>query len=266
MLDDLKYLPPWEWPEDAKERLVAALGADDPEVRRTAAELAHHAMDDELAAVVLERATSADEDEEVRARAAIALGPSLEECDIEGFDHEISEPPLAEALFERIVTGLERLYREASAPKLVRRYALEAAVRAPRPWQTAAVRAAWASDDMEWRATAAFCMGWLRDLDGELGEALGASDPAILAAAVRGAAGGGRQLTPATERRLVEVLREAEDPDLIHDAIEALAGGETDAARELLEELSDSDDEETAELAAEALMMRGVGVPDDEDW
>ncbi|MCZ7679233.1 MAG: HEAT repeat domain-containing protein [Sandaracinaceae bacterium] len=147
MLDDLKYRAPWEWPEDAKERLVAALGAEDVDQRRTAAALASDAMDDELAAVVLERAMAADEDEEVRASAAIALGPSLEECDIEGFDHEIAEPPLAEALFERIATGLERLYREPSAPKLVRRRALEAAVRAPRPWQTAAVRAAWASGD-----------------------------------------------------------------------------------------------------------------------
>ncbi len=266
MLDDLKYRPPWEWPEDAKERLVAALGAVDVDQRRTAAALASDAMDDELAAVVLERAMAADEDEEVRASAAIALGPSLEECDIEGFDHEIAEPPLAEAVFERIATGLERLYREPSAPKLVRRRALEAAVRAPRPWQTAAVRAAWASGDTEWQATAAFCMGWLRDLDGELAEALGASDPSVVAAAVRGAAGGGRQLTPKIERRIVEVLREAEDPALIHDAIEALASGETDASSELLEELSESDDEEIAELAEEALTMRGLTAPDDEDW
>lgn len=62
------------------------------------------------------------------------------------------------------------------------------------------------------------------------------------------------------------MLREAEDPALIHDAIEALASGETDASSELLEELSESDDEEIAELAEEALTMRGLTAPDDEDW
>lgn len=264
MLEDLVHTPPWEWPSNAQDRITAALAADDRSLRLTAAGLAHHVMSDELAKALLAIAASKDEDEEVRGRAAIALGPALEECDLEGFDDPIGEPPLSEPVFEHICTALERLYREASASSLVRRYALEAAVRARREWQTAAIRAAWASGDPSWRATAAFCMGYAPDFDRELEEAFGSKDAAIVGAAMRGAAGGGKELTRSIEEQIMQIVREHRDPALVLDAIEALASGQTAESLELLEELTGSDDEEIAELAYEALAVRGA-MPNDLD-
>ncbi len=267
MLDDLDELAPWDWPSDANERIAQALRAPDRAERFSAAELGGRAiMDLDLARALLERLVDDDEEAEIRARVAIALGPTLESCDIEGFDDPIGEPPVDEGTFEKIVSALERIYRDANAAKEVRRCALEAAVRAPREWQNAAVRAAWASGDVEWRTTAAFCMGYLDGFAKEQEEAYRTGDADIVRGAMRGTAGGGRDLSRGVERLIVEIAR-SRDPELIGDAIEALASGKTDESLDLLHELSASDDDELAELAYEALALRGATVPDDDsDW
>ena len=81
---DLKTLmdtPPWDWPEDAGDLLLETLidnqacGSD----RLIAAELAGDSpvMNDELAKALLAIVGTRDDTDELRAQAAISLGPVL---------------------------------------------------------------------------------------------------------------------------------------------------------------------------------------------
>src|SRR5258706_10131815 len=99
-LNDLKETPPWDWPADAGEMLKQALpdrriAASD---RIIAAELAGDltVMEDKIADLLLSIVRSAGEPEKLRAKAAISLGPVLEETDTEGFEDDLSEPPISE--------------------------------------------------------------------------------------------------------------------------------------------------------------------------
>src|SRR5664279_4316468 len=85
VLMDLKTLmdtPPWDWPEDAGDLLLETLidnqacGSD----RLIAAELAGDSpvMNDELAKALLAIVGTRDDTDELRAQAAISLGPVLE--------------------------------------------------------------------------------------------------------------------------------------------------------------------------------------------
>lgn len=267
MLNDLATLPPWEWPGDAKERLLEALAPDsDSEQRLLAAELAFHVADDEVAEALLARALDAREDDEVRAAAVIGLGPALEECDIEGFD-DVGDPPLSRATFDRVGSALERLYRDAAVPALVRRRALEAAVRAPRDWHTSAVRAAWASGDASWRATAVFCMGYVPGFSDQVKEALASNEPELVLAVVQAAANGSADIGQAAEPTLLRMAGDRHtELEVRLDAIAALANVDSRESLELLETLASSPDEDVADTASEALAIRGEGMHEDLDW
>jgi hypothetical protein len=143
-ISDIQQTAPWEWGDTEREELIAVLrdpGASVAE-RALAAELAGETVivDDEIAGLLLAIARNAEEPEEVRSSAAIGLGPALEEADTaeitNGIVGEVDvDSPISAEVFASIKAGLREVVEDESAPALVRRRALEAAVRAPAPWQ-----------------------------------------------------------------------------------------------------------------------------------
>src|SRR5947207_12051026 len=90
---ELKILletPPWDWPRDAGnlfEKILIDKRVNESE-RLVAAELAGDftVINDELVDALMTIIRSADEPEQLRARAAISLGPVLEHADTDGFE------------------------------------------------------------------------------------------------------------------------------------------------------------------------------------
>jgi HEAT repeat protein len=256
MSDPEALRPVASFSEENRE-VVAVLRGDDDDSRLD--ELyALGEVDDELADELL-RLLASDVPERVRGAAAIALGPSLETCDNELDDDgrlevgPLSTSPLSQAGYDRVVRGLQRAYQDPALPALVRRRALEAAVRSPQEWQEGAVRAAWAGSDPAWRLTAVFCMGYLYRTDFAAEIAAAFRSPAEEMRREAMLAAGRRCL----EELLPEVTLIARDPkapeDLRYAAVEAIGelGGEEDV--ELLEELTKTANQELVDVAWEAL-------------
>ena len=136
---DLKTLvdtPPWDWPRDAGrtfQKILIDRRANESD-RLVAAELAGDltVINDDLAHTLLTVVCSADEPDQLRARAAISLGPVLEQADTDGFE-DPDDVPITERTFRNILDSMEKLYLDNSIPKEVRRRILEASVRAPEP-------------------------------------------------------------------------------------------------------------------------------------
>jgi hypothetical protein len=258
-LELLRDVPPWEWPRDAGERFLQALtdksaSASD---RLVAADLAGDlvVMDDLLAAALLGIAGSAEETAELRAKAAIGLGAVLEDCDTTGFDDPTGhdEPSIAELTFHRIRITLQKLYEDTGIPKLVRRRILEAAVRSPQDWQRDAIRDAYLSGDREWVLTAVFAMRWVRGFDEQVMEALGNRDLEIQAEAVLAA---GNWSVDAAWDHVEDLVEDPMTPKRLRlAAIEALGSIRPREAMEILIDLTDSPDEDIADVAEEALVM-----------
>lgn len=255
-MEKLAETPPWEWPEDAEEILSEVLRdrSADARQRLLAASLAGElvVVNEELVDILLSIVADGGQTPELRSEAAIAFGATLEQCDVEGFDED-GDTPISEATFERIVEQLRSLYHHAEVPKLVRRRVLEAAVRAPRDWQTAAVRAAHASGDEEWRLTAVFSMRWVSGFDAQILEALESDDEEIREHAIEAA--GNWQIAAAWDP-IAELATSAEAPkDVRLAAIEAAACIRPHAVAELIEHLVDDPDEDVAASAEEAIML-----------
>ena len=88
-----------------------------------------------------------DEPEDLRAVAAISLGPVFELADTDDFDDPLDPVPITEDTFQKVREWLRRLYSDTDVPKLVRRRTLKASMRNPREWHQDAVRSAYAGDD-----------------------------------------------------------------------------------------------------------------------
>jgi len=257
-VERLRQTPPWEWPPDAGATLLSALrdrnlSADE---RETAAHLAGDlvVMNDDVAEALVSVASDRGEPETLRAAAAIALGPVLEQTEMEGFDDDgVSEPPIAEATLETVLHNLRRIHDDAGEPMLVRRRALEASIRYPQDWHPNAVRAAYRSDEHDWKLTAVFAMQYVRGFEKEIRAELAGSDPELRFEAVRAA--GAQELAAAWPTVKSLLTSPDTDRDLLFAAIEAAAGMSPENARSILEDLADSDDEEIAEAADEALSM-----------
>ena len=265
---DIKILqdtPPWEWPRDAGKTLQDILidrRADESD-RLLAAELAGDivAINDDLAGSLMTIVRSPDEPEELRAMAAISFGPVLEQADTFEFD-DPDDVPISEGVFRNIQDSLQKLYFDDSIPNLVRRRILEASVRAHETWHPDAIGAAYSSGGKDWMLTAVFSMRWVRGFDDQILEALQSADPEIHYQAVQAAGNWG--LTGAWSQ-VVALVQDAGTPKpLLLAAIDAVASIHPAEAGPILVRLSDSDDEEIAEAADEAMAM-AESTPDEED-
>src|SRR6266481_7145004 len=97
---------------------------------------------DDLADTLLTIVRSADEPEQLRAKAAISLGPVLEQAETDGFE-DPDDVPITERTFRSIQDSLQKLHFDKSIPKEVRRRILEASVRAPESWHQNAISSAY---------------------------------------------------------------------------------------------------------------------------
>jgi len=265
----LRDIPPWEWPEGAGEMLLDILrGGQAAEADRLlAAELAGDftVINDELVDVLLSILRNGDEPQTLRGQAAISLGPVLEHADIDGFE-EADDVPIEERTFHRIQDSLRELYTDAGTPKDVRRRILEASVRASQDWHREAVRAAYSSGDEAWRLTAVFCMRFVRGFDEQIVEALDSRSPDILCEAVRAA--GAWEVDAAWPHIAALVTSRETDKPLRLAAIEAVANIRPREAAEILDDLTDSDDEDIVEAVSEARLgidQMAEGLSDEED-
>jgi hypothetical protein len=261
--------PPDEWPTDSPQmfRAVLANPAASHADKLIAAELAgeYIAIDDESANVLMGILGSATEPEDLRARAAISLGPALEGCDIGEFDDPHAPPPISEEVFEKIKRLLHLLYHEDSVPKLVQRRILEASVRAEEKWHAQAVRRAYNSKDAEWVLTAVFCMKYVNGFEKEIEEALRSTDPEVHLQAVEAA--GAQEVDEAWEH-VYSLLENADTTpkSLLIAAIGAVANIRQDTpSLEILNHLVDSEDIDVSDAADDALAMAGAYTPFDED-
>jgi len=268
---DLKTLvdtPPWDWPRDAGrtfQKILIDRRANESD-RLVAAELAGDltVINDDLAHTLLTVVCSADEPDQLRARAAISLGPVLEQADTDGFE-DPDDVPITERTFRNIQSTMEKLYLDNSIPKEVRRRILEASVRAPETWHQDAIRNAYSSGDKEWMLTAVFSMRWVRGFDDQILLALKSVDPEIHYEAVNAA---GNWELDAAWSHIVELVNDAHTPKpLLLAAIGAVSSIRPAEAREILVDLADSEDEEIAEAANEAMVEAEAasGEEDDEE-
>jgi hypothetical protein len=275
-LREIADTPPWEWPSDAGDTFKSFLrnrNAPDSD-RILAAELAGEivAMDDEIAGLLLGIIKDPAESDKLRAQSAVALGPVLEQTDTDRFDDDIlpeeyrEEPPITEESFEQIKSTLHDVYKDESMPKLVRRRALEASVRADSDWHAGAIRKAYANPDEEWKLTAVFAMQYVPGFDREILEALSSPNKDIHYEAIHAA--GNRELSEAWPH-IKGLLQSSGTPkQLLLCAIGASPNVNPGEAGPALIDLSESEDEEIAEAAQEAMMeadsMRHGG--EDEEW
>jgi len=263
-LKTLSDLPPWDWPENASEVIIKTFedeGAPESD-SLLAAELAGNlcVMSDKLSAALLDVISAPNRPDAVRGAAAISLGPALEEADIDGFDDEDSA--ISESSFKKVQQTFHQVFVNAQTPKFVRHRILEASVRSPQSWHAGAVRAAYADPDEEWKLTAVFCMQYIKGFDAEILQALRSRNADIKHHAICAAGNWEiRKAWPIVSRLLEDGA--ADKNDLIA-AIEAAASINPDKAADLICHHLDSDDEDIAEAAMDALSMV-EGFADDED-
>ena len=192
--------------------------------------------------------TDTEVDPEDRARAAIKLGPGLQLCD-ERLSWDDPDLYFTKMVFEEIDHTFRSLYHDATAPKIVRRRILEAAIRAPMNWHEGAVRAAWTTDDEDWRKTGIFGMGMIPGFDDEIRQALELEDvsAALRIEIVRAASG--RQIAEAEPIARQMALDDSLEKLTRLIAIESLVGYASDASERALQKLTRSSDSDIAEAA-----------------
>jgi len=267
-LKKLKEIPPWDWPEDADKTLLEILtdSKADANDRVIAAELAGSitVINDELVEVLLSILRIRGEPEELRCKAAISLGPVLELADTDGFE-DPDDVPISEDTFHQIQESLHGMFEEAAIAKNVRRRVLEASIRAPQDWHRNALRAAYSSNDEDWKLTAVFSMRWIHGFNSEILEALDSHNQDIHYEAV--CAAGNWEVDAAWPHVLELVSSPDTEKFLMLAAIDALATIRPLEAEEILLDLIGSDDEDIVDAAHEALeMARGLlGYEGDED-
>ena len=270
----LEDTPPWDWPRDAGKvfhEILIDNHADDSE-RLIAARLAGDftVINDALSDALLGIVSDGDRSVQLRATAAIALGPALEQADLEETDSGGFENPddvqISEATFHRIRLVLQKLYLDDQAPKEVRRRILEASVRSPQNWHREAISHAWSSGDRDWKLTAVFAMRSVPGFGDQILEALQDTDPDVEYEAVNSA---GNWALEAAWPHIAGLVDDPATPKpLLLAAIDAIAAIRPQEAATILADLVDSDDPEIAEAADEAMAMAQAGageIDDDED-
>lgn len=262
-LDNLKDIEPWEWPEEAASLVLETLlNHDAPEESRLlAAEMAGNlvVLNEETGDALLNIVKSNDENSELRSMAAISLGPGLEEAYITEYDDPDESPAFSLEFVEKANAFLRDIYSDATVEKDVRRSVLEASVRNPQPWHKAAVEQAYCGDDPEWRLTAVFCMSFVKGFEKQILESLNNPDPHIHFSAIEAA---GSWELDAAWQHIAALITSPKTEKLILLAAIAAAANIRPHEVELIEPLTDSDDEDIAEAAMDALMEAGFS----DDW
>ena len=265
-LKNLQETEPWEWPGDTPKALKKALtdGRASAADRLIAAELAGDftVINDELAAALMAILRDPNEPDELRAQAAVSFGPALEQADTFEFD-DPDDVPISEEMFHEIQEALQTVYFDSATPKFVQRRVMEASVRATADWHPDAIDAAYASGDREWMLTAVFAMRYVRGFEERILEALENPDPDIHLEAVQAAGNWG--VDAAWPHVVALVENPQTESTLLLAAIEAVGAIRPAEAGEILTELADSDDEEIAEAATEAMAMAEAAVEFGED-
>lgn len=171
--------------------------------------------------------------------------------------------PISETKFNEIQKTLCKLYLDTDVPKEVRRRILEASVRAPQEWHPDAIREAYASADESWRLTAVLCMRFVRGFDEQILEALDTENQDIRCEAV--CAAGSWEVDAAWPHIAGLITAKDTKKNLLLAAIEASAGIRPQEAEEILIDLIESEDEDIAEAASEAIAMAGAFVGDENE-
>ena len=257
-IKSLMELPPWEWPEETGRGLLEIITGEEggEEDRLTAVELSGETVviDNEIAQALLNIVSDPNEPEELRGRAAISLGPVLEEMDLYlDEDDDLEEELISEELFQQIVESLRVLFNDPEVPPLVRRRVLEAAVRAPRDWHEKAVRDAYKSDEADWKLTGVFCMQYIKGFEKEILESLKDSDAAVRLEAVIGT--GNWELEEAWPEIKAIITGVKDDEELLLAAIEASPFVNPVEAVNVLSKIKDTDDEFFNEVVHEAISI-----------
>jgi hypothetical protein len=265
---DLKALldvPPWEWPRGAGKRFHDTLTNPQANAadRLAAAELAGDftVINDQLAEDLMAVLRNPGETDQIRAKSAISFGAALEQ----GYVFEFDDPedvPISEEAFEKIQDLLHALYFDDKVPKLVKRRILEASVRAPQDWHPDAIQAAYASGDREWVLTAVFAMRWVPGFDDQILEALKTKDSEIHYEAVKAA--GAKGVSAAWPHVTALVNNAATPKPLLIAAIAAAGNIRPKEAGQVLLDLAESEDEDIADAADEAISL-AQSTPDDEE-
>lgn len=273
---DLKILydtvPPWDWPKDAGRMFQEILDNHSADLsdRLLAAKMAGNLVvfNDALAKTLLSIVGNNDEPIELRARAAISFGPALEHVDLYEFE-DPEDIVLSEGIVREVQESFKKYHYDAGFPKEVRRRILEAAVRAPLDWHSAAVRAAFASGDENWQCTAVFCMQFIQGFDEQIFEALESESPDIRYEALLAA--GRWELAKAWPAIARLVADPHIDKTMLLAAIDAAANIGLPESVALLEKLVYSDDEDIVDAAHEALGLLEGGefsdsIDEEGDW
>ena len=265
-LKTLKNTPPWDWPEGTSKMLLGILG-DERAVeseRLLAVELAGDftVIGDDIVDALLSILRNGEEPENLRAKAALSLGPALDHADTEMYGFDDDSVLISEEVFVGIQETLRKLYTSADVPKEVRRRILEASGRAMQDWHQDAIQTAYRSDDEAWKATAVFSMCWVRGFDEEILEALKSADPEIHYQAV--CAAGNWEVAAAWPHVAALVTSRATEKNLRLAAIDAVASIHPQEAGMILHDLTDSDDEDIVEAVHEAMAVAEGPYLDDE--
>jgi hypothetical protein len=258
--------PPWDWPRDAAKIFHQVLNDSQAKAsdRLIAAELAGDftVINNRLSADLRAIADNAEESVELRVKAVISFGAALEAAETYGFD-DPEDVPIGPNTFRKIQALLHKLYQDENNPKELRRRTLEAAVRAPQEWQREAIKSAFASGDREWVLTAVFGMRWVNGFDAEIVEALDNPDPETHYESV--CAAESWSVEGAFPHVLGLIRNKKTDKDLLIAAIQAVGAIRPKEARELLEDLTDSNDDDIAAAADEAISMAEMDLDEDMD-
>lgn len=269
-LKQIQMMPPWNWPADTDQRLSGILRNDrtDDSDRMIAAELAgeYTVINDDLAGILLEILCNVAEPDDLRARAAISLGPGLEAADWED-EGDFDDAPFSWEMFLRIQEALHNLYADVDVPLEIRRRCLESSVRAPRDWHSDAVLAAYAEGSEAWKLTAVMCMQHVSGFDEQILEALACGNPEIQIEAMDAA---GAWPVDSAWPQIIDILDNGDtDKDLLFAAMEAAVNIRPDEAILVLGDFLDHDDEDIASAASEAIglaeEMAEAGDDDDDE-
>lgn len=219
--------------------------------------LEYGAQNDAEGAVCIEVMQDPSVDPEIRAEATQRLSPGLELGD-EVFDweneSEVEDSYFSKQMFDRAVAALEAAWRDTSLPTILRRRALEASLPVHSDWQNAAIREALDSDDIDWNVTGVYASAYRPGFDDDVRGALEApKDERVLFEAVGAAAA--LELTDAAPK-IEEIALNSEqryELDTQLGAIEALALVRREKSTVVLEQLTQSKNDDIAETAQWAL-------------